>query len=558
MLEFLFRQRVNINSRKDLVIRLTRILNFRVPALAACLLFFVTGSAFVSHLGIQNDEALFANGIFKPYAVAYTFHLGRSRLPLMLMSYLGTLKSWIYRPIFQRFGPGVWAMRVPMLLAGAASVWLFYLLLRRVAGQRTALFGCGLLATDSLYLLTTCFDWGPVALQHLLMISGMLLLLGFYQHSSHVRLAWGCFLLGLAMWDKALALWMLGGIFLALIIVFPKQIVGVITLRRVAISVLAFALGALPLILYNIHSPLATFRGNASWDTSDLAGKRRLLTATANGSALLGWLNNEDWQTKDPHLPQGALQSVSARISALAGRPRHSLLLYAFGLALLLAPLARGHALRAILFALLAMAIAWAQMAVTANAGGSVHHAILLWPLPQMVIAISFAAASRRLRRAGIPALAVVLAVLMVSGLLVTNEYHFLIVRNGGSPNWTDAIFRLADYLKGVSPSNVFCVDWGIMDSLRLLSRGKLPLRVGTDPITKPALDDADREFLARTIAGPGHLFINHTKDFEFFTGVNDKLVKYAATAGYRREVMAVIPDSHGRPAYEVYRFVGQ
>jgi hypothetical protein len=233
-------------------------------------------------------------------------------------------------------------------------------------------------------------------------------------------------------------------------------------------------------------------------------------------------------------------------------------MLYAFGLALLLAPLARGHALRAIVFALLAIAFAWVQMAVTANAGGSVHHAILLWPLPQMVIAISFAAASRRLRAAGIPALAVVLAVLMVSGLLVTNEYHFLMVRNGGSPNWTDAIFRLADYMKGVSSSNVFCMDWGIMDNMRLLSRGKLPLRVGTDPITKPALDAADREYLARTIAGPGHVFINHTKDFEFFPGINDKLVKYAADAGYRREVMAVIPDSHGRPAYEVYRFAGR
>jgi 4-amino-4-deoxy-L-arabinose transferase-like glycosyltransferase len=540
------------------VIRLTRILNFRFSALAACLLFFVTGSAFVSLLGIQNDEALFANGIFKPYAVAYKYPWGRNGLPLMLMSYLGTLKSWIYRPIFQWFGVGVSAARVPMLLAGAASVWLFYLLLRRAAGERAALLGCGLLATDSLYLLTTCFDWGPVALQHLLILSGMLLLFGFYQHPSHLRLAWGCFLLGMAMWDKALAAWMIGGIGLALIIVFPKQIVRVTTLRRVAISVFFFALGALPLIVYNIEQPLATFRGNASWDTSDLAGKGRLLAATADGSALFGWLTDEDWQTRDPHLPHGALQSASAGISALAGHPRRSLLLYAFALALLLAPLARGPALRAIVFALLAIAFAWAQMAVTANAGGSVHHAILLWPLPQMVIAISFAAASRRLRAAGIPALAAVLALLMISGLLVTNEYRCLILRNGGSPNWTDAIYRLADYMKGDSSSNVFCMDWGIMDNMRLLSRGKLPLRVGTDPIAKPALDAADREYLARTIAGAGHVFINHTKDFEFFPGINDKLVKYAAGAGYRRQVMAVIADSYGRPVYEVYRFAGQ
>ena len=362
------------------MIHLTRILNFRFYALAACLLFFGTGSAFVSLLGLQNDESLFAAGIFKPYAVAYKYPWGRAGLPVMVMSYLGALKSWIYRPLFQFFGTGMMVMRLPMLLAGAVSIWLFYLLLRKMAGERAALFGCGLLAADSLYLLTSCFDWGPVALQHLLIISGMLLLYGFYQHGSHVRLGWGCFLLGLAMWDKALALWMLGGIGLALIIIFPRQIVRVISLRRVAISVLFFALGALPLIIYNIAEPLATFRGNTSWDTSDLAGKVRLLEGTADGSALFGWLNDENWQTPNPRVPRGALQSASARISALAGHPRHSLLLYAFGLALLLAPLARGDALRAIVFAVLAMAIGWAQMAVTARAGGSVHHAILLWP----------------------------------------------------------------------------------------------------------------------------------------------------------------------------------
>jgi hypothetical protein len=536
--------------------RLTRVLNFRLPAIAACLTFLAAGCTFVSHLGLQNDEALFANGIFKPYAVAYTLAVRHSHLPLMLMSYLGTLKSWVYRPIFQWFGAGVWAMRIPIVLAGAASIWVFYLLLRRIAGMRAALFGCGLLAADTLYLLTTCFDWGPVALQHLLLLSGMFLLVGFYQHRRPVWLACGCFLLGLLMWDKALAIWMLAGISVALIVVFPKQIVGVTTLRRVVISALFFALGALPLIIYNVANPLATFRGNTTWDTSDLPGKARLLTRTADGSALFGWLVNEDWQTSHPRLPQGAFDIASAKISAFAGRPRHSLLLYAFALALLLAPLSRGYALRAILFALLAMALAWVQMAVTANAGGSVHHAILLWPLPQMVIAISFASASRRLRAAGIPALAAVLAVLMVSELLVTNEYHYLMMRNGGSLNWTDAIFRLSEYMKGVPASDVFCVDWGMVDSMRLLSRGRLPLRVGVDPINKRSLTNEDRDYLARTISAPRHVFINHTKDFEFFAGVNGKLVRYAADAGYRREVTAVISDSNGRPVYEVYRFV--
>ena len=108
----------------------------------------------------------------------------------MMMSYLGALKAWLYRPIFSLFGIGVWSLREPPLVAGALSVWLFYLLfLRRVAGPRAAaLIGCSLLAADSIYLLTVCFDWGPVAFQHLLLIGGaLLLLLRFYQKSSRAR-----------------------------------------------------------------------------------------------------------------------------------------------------------------------------------------------------------------------------------------------------------------------------------------------------------------------------------------------------------------------------------
>lgn len=536
--------------------RLTTNLKFRYYAFAACLLFFLSGLIFIPHLGLQNDEAIIGDSLFEPKAVAYLIRIGHSRFPLMLMSYLGTLKSWIYRPLFHLLGTGIWVIRVPALLAGAASIWLFYRLLSRVAGQRAGILGCTLLAVDSLYLLTVTFDWGPVALQHLLLLGGVLLLVRFYQAGSNRSLGWGWALLGLGMWDKALAIWMLGGMGIATLVVLKKEIVAVTTLRRMAISALCFCLGALPLLIYNINNHWATFRNNTSWDLHDVPGKARLLSATADGHALFGWLTSEDWQTPQPHAPRSALTAASARISALASSPRHNLMLYAFALAILLTPFARGGALRAILWALLAMTVAWFQMAVTVNAGGSVHHAILIWPLPEMVIAISFAAASRRLGRAGVPALAAVLALLTVSSLLVTNEYYTRARRNGGGMNWTDAVFPLSRYMNTVRASNIFSVDWGIMDNLRLLNRGKLPLRVGTDPISKPDLNDSDREFLAKMIGEPDHVFINHTKEFEFFQNVNTKLVDYAAAAGYRRQIEAVIPDSNGRPVYEVYRFV--
>ena len=525
-----------------------------VPAIC-CLIFLASGWIFLPQLGLQNDEALFAAPLFPPKA-AEVVKIGHSRLPLMLMSYLGTLKSLLYRPVFALAGTGALAIRVPVLLAGAAGIWLFFLFLVRSAGYRAACVGCALLAADTLYLLTICFDWGPVALQHLLLVSGILLLLGFYQTCQVRRLFSGCFLLGLGMWDKALMTWVLAGMFVAVLLVFKKEFLAVISLRRVAISALAFLLGALPLVVYNVDRGFATFRSNASYDTRELPGKARLLVATAEGRALFGWLVDEDWQTAAPHRPHGFVQDASAQLSALAGRPRHSLLLYAFLAALLLTPLARGASLRAILFALVTIAVAWIQMAVTANAGGSVHHAILLWPLPEMVIAIAFASASRRIGRAGPPVLAAVTAVLVISSLLVTNEYFFLMVRNGGAQNWTDAIFRLSDYMRGTSPREVYCVDWGIMDSLRLLNRGKLPLRVGSDLVSRASTNPAEGEAVAKTIAAPDDLFIGHTKDFEFFQGNTEKLEKYAAGIGFQRAVVATIPDSYGRTVYEVFRFV--
>ena len=523
----------------------------------ACAFFFLAGHAFVPHLGIEDDEALFVDAILQPRAELYFLKLGHAHVPLMLMTYLGTLKAWIYTPIFHWFGTGVRSLREPMLLAGVASLILFYRLLRRVGGLRAAYIGCGLLAVDSMYLLTVCFDWGPVALQHLLMIGSALLTVGFFQEGGDWRLAAGGCLLGLALWDKALALWMMSGLGIAALATFPRQIFAACTRRNLAVAAGGLLLGALPLVIYNAGHHWVTFRGNFQRDTTPgaIPGKFRMLVDTGRGGGLFGWMTDEDWQTTAPHLPMGGLPSVSANISSLARHPRHDVLVYLFVLALLLAPLARGTELRAILLAVVALAIAWIQMAITANAGGSVHHTILLWPLPQVAIAVSLAAASRRLGRAGIPALGVVLAAGLVSGALVINEYYTVMLRNGGAQAWTDAVFGLSSYLKTSPPRTVVCLDWGILDPLRLLNDGRLPLEMRPDSLPRPEMTEGDRTYLAGRIADPGTVFIGHTKDYEFFPGASPALLRFAEQSGYTRQTAATIADSYGHPVYEIYRF---
>jgi hypothetical protein len=532
-----------------------RSIGVQLSVALACIFFFSAGFAIAPLLGIEADETLFVQAIFPPRADLYSVRIGHISVPLMLMNYVGALKSWLYPPLFRAFGAGLLTLRLPMVVAGTASIWLFFLLLRRVAGVAAALVGCTLLAVDSAYLLTLCFDWGPVALQHLLFIGGILAILKFYQEKNDRWLGLGFLLFGLVLWDKAVAIWMLSGLAAATLAVFPRQALSCCQPRRLAVALVAFGLGASPLLAYNVRHHWTTFAGNFHPDTKELGVKVHILRETAQGSGLFGWLTAEDWQTPHPHPPVGKLQRLSADISALAGHPRRHLLLVGFLLSLLLAPLAGAAAIRAILFALITMGAAWAQMAITANAGGSLHHTILLWPFPEWVIAISWVGVSRRAGRVGLLALASVLAVLLVAGVLVMNEYYAVAVRNGGAQYWTNAIFPLSEYLKRTPAKTIYCMDWGILDPLRFLHHGRLPLAEGADQVGQPEIGASDRKIIESVIADPANLFISHTRDFQFFPEWNSRLLQVAASSGYQQVLQAEVRDSFGRPVFTVYRF---
>ena len=530
----------------------------RICAAAAIAFFLLSGMAFIGSLGIEADEALPAGPLYQPKSWYYAWHFGHARIPLMHMSYLGTLKTWIWRPIFQYWGTGVWPLRLPAVLAGAASIWLFYRFLRATVGARAAVIGCAILAADSQYLLTTVFDWGPVAFQHLLIGAGLLLLVKFHRSANSLWLAAGFFFFGLAVWDKMLAVWMLSGLTIGALATVPRQILAAWSWRRLAIAALAFLAGAVPVALSGIHDHFAALRENAGRNVDEVPSKIATLRRTIDGEGLFGFMFAEDGQTPAPRAAANLAERLSAETSQRFGHPRHSLQLYACLLALALTPLARGRDLRAILFALIAMAVAWIQMATTPLAGGSIHHTILLWPLPAMVMAVSFAAASRRLGRAGIPAVAVILAVLVASDVLVTNEYFWKSVRNGGSHTWTDALFPLSADLMAMRPAAVYCADWDIFESLRLLDRGALPLFSGMDPVPAPDMSPADRRWLLGMIAAPDTVWVTHVPDFEFFPAVRPKLDRFAAAAGFEHRLIEVIGDTHGRPTFELYRFQKQ
>jgi hypothetical protein len=460
-----------------------------------CALFVALGWPFLKRMGIEVDEALVGSGVFGRVGAWYSWRLVGHEIPVMLLSYLGALKTWLYAPMFSIWNPSAVSLRLPTALLGAGTIALFWRLLKDVCGTNAAWVGAILLATDTSFLLLTTIDFGPVALQLFL---------------------------------KTAAL--------------P---------RLVATAAVAFCAGAFPLIVYNIARPLDTVRSNAKVSSFGLLPKLGIVRDTMDGCILAGFYTASNTPPQPGSLDR-PLRRALAAVSAAPGTSPQNWSVWAFAGAILAFPaIWHTRARLPALFGLVSFAGGWIAMAVTSGAGVAAHHVALLWPMHLMVIA---AVASSLASRFGnwIPVCVTIL--LAMVGLRCTAGYFVALVRNGAAIRWTDAINPLTDYLKLARPQRVFVVDWGILETVNLLSEGSVPVLFGDayySAVPEPARLDAVR----RNMVEPGTLFVSHTPEYEQLRGSRAAVDNFAGAAGYQREAVVTIPDRFGRPTFDIFRF---
>lgn len=528
----------------------------RALALAALLLPAGLLAALMLPLaGLQNDELIFAQPLYTPQFSFYAWKIGKKTIPVMLLTYLGDLKAWIYTPIFRLWRPGAASIRIPVLLMALATVYLLWLLLEEVHGRRAALAGALLLGCGSAFVMTSLFDWGPVVLQHLLFTGSLLLLARFARHGKPAALAGAAFLAGLALWDKAIFLWAGGGTAAALLAVYPKEIARRLNLRHAALALASFALGAAPLIVYNATHHWATFRSNAHFSFDGMAGKFQVLRSTADGSGLFGYIVNEE-SAGDAKPAANVAERASQGLRRIFGEHRASGMGLVYAIAFLGLPwLWFTPARRPALVCAIGITLGWLQMAATKDAGGSVHHAILLWPLPDALLAMALAEATERLGRWAKPALAAVVAILAAGCLLNLNQNYYQLWKYGAPGSWSDATGPLVNAAARWKAGRVCVTDWGIAIPLVVLSRGRTPAEYAMDGLDSDSPDATARSYELQRIADPDALWVGHVAGKELFAGYRARLERMAQQAGYRKIVDTVIRDSNGRPVYEVFRF---
>jgi 4-amino-4-deoxy-L-arabinose transferase-like glycosyltransferase len=527
-------------------------------ASAACL-FVLLGAAFIPYAGVQNDEVIFANPLYLFSAREFSIGLFHRRIALMVLSYLGTLKTLLYIPILALLGPNVWSLRLPMVLVGGLTILIFFGLARRTAGLAAAVLGAFLLASDASFILTDTFDWGPVAIEHFLLVTGCFCLVKFSQKcgsgllnegapcaAARWSLFLGFFLFGLALWNKAIFIWALAGLSCAAIAVLWPEIRRWLRPATAAIACAAFLAGALPLVVYNVHHPNVTAGSNTHFETNAFRGKFYVLLVTLNGSAMFGFLSGSDNQPNPK--PAASLRGRAADwIGAHTGRPHHDAMVLACGLALLLVPW--WWKSRTARFSLVFMCATWLAMAVTRDAGMSAHHSVLLWPFPQLFVATALA--SLPWRKLAMTAGAALVAI----NLLVVNQAIADFERNGAIESFSDAVFPLSkEFTDPARP--VITVDWGIVNVLSFLHHGQLTLRVGDPPFKTDSPSEEDRKSMDWLLLTDDPVFVTHVPGLENTPEVRPRLDRAAAERGLRRELIKIVPDSNGRPVFEIFRFV--
>lgn len=497
-------------------------------ALAAILVLFIASAMiFVRRPGIEVDEAVVTN------PPSYLFY----SIPLMNMSYVGALKSWFYTGLFAIVKPGPVSLRTPTVLLGGVAVWLFFLLLDRTLGRRAAWIGALLLATDSMFVILEAIDFGPNAVHFVFKLGALVLLVRFHRKGSLWILAAAFFLFGLGLWDKAIFLWSLFGISLGALAAFPRELWRHITIRNLAVATIATIVGALPLVIYNIDRPLDTFKSNVHLVREPFLHKYVILERTLNSSVLFGFFTSVE---PNPHPGEAntRLLKISQAVSDAARHPTHNLTIPALCIACLglFARVSR----RAVLFGILACAGTWLPMLLTAGTGGAAHHVVLLWPFHFLALAAALAAIPSH--GAG----AAFTVILCVSNVLVTNEYYWELVRNGPDIRWTDAIYPLEKRLEKVRSARIYVIDWGIVETVNLLSDNSIPVQ---EP------DWSSAAILPRMVSDPDAAFVAHTAGHAYFPQRRQMLEETAAAEGYEEVPVDIVYDRNGRARFDIFRF---
>ena len=462
-------------------------------AFAAVCIFVFLAAYRIELPGLYYDELNFGNAALG--APDNTFiHVRLGPLPLLLGPYGGALKAWGYYPIFRLFGVSALTIRLPAILLAAATLLIFYQLMRAKLGTVWAAIALWIMAVDPANVFPSRLDWGPTVLTHLFQAAILALWFSYRDEPKLWKpaLIFICFVLG--FFDRFNFIWLASAFVIGISLCYPDSLKGLwISLPRyarwMAVILLLIALGAalylvLPLLLYFHQAP--------GVPTKSLHVKWYGLLITLSGRAVAGFIFGD---------ARGIISYVPFWLIVVNGL---------LALATLFVPMSNAEARenrKDGLFCFLIACLIFIQIVITPQAGGP-HHYLMIYPLPFLAFvflgkSVYTQLATKNLCDFGGPLFGSAAVCLFLVNVHNSAEYlsHFR-TNPHYNPRWSPEIYSLSRYINnhGFEAKSIICVDWGLHGQLYALAPTKLRQRMHDYWATFKELGDKNQKEQTATL----------------------------------------------------------
>jgi hypothetical protein len=515
----------------------------RHVTIVACLLFFLLSAGSSIRIpGLYYDEVLFVNAALGNTTGPF-INASVMGVPVMLMSYVGALKSYIYYPIFEALGVSPATIRWPAILISVVTLALVYLVATRFVSRGHALGVLALTATDPVFIGLSKLDYGPVALGALLRVGAVLAFLEFVRTGGWRPGLTMVAAVALGLFDKLHFIWFVNALAVAALVARRDDMIRVARSSPRRFAVLAAALGVIVAgaAWFRILPIMGVRHQGQIFEPLGQHVVRVLLMSARvmNGRAAT-------WMIADGDVIIRSWTWIAVLAAAFA------------------APLliARRSSRMPVVFILLLLGVTFVQMCLTPQARGP-HHTMSLWPWHHLLVvlvagAVATGAAPPRWRSA----LPVVVVAILVVGQIRSTWSLVVSHRSeqGFRVAWDPAIFALSAALEGSfqTAPRIVSTDWGLHTPIHALAPPSQRSRYLDAWNVFVAIDRRPSQVRRRwgeQLAQPGGLTLLHAEDATTFPITRRNVFDLAREQGLTYARLSVIANAAGRPLYEIYRF---
>lgn len=509
----------------------------------------LTGLAWrtITQTGLDYDEAVyghFAKDFLMDRACAQHMPgssqvelLGRP-FPLFVQGYLGALKCWLLLPGFAVFGCTVTVMRLTMLAAGLVGLLCLMLWTRRTLGAAAAVLTGILVGLDPAFFFPTVCEWGAFVPSFLGRCAGLLALTLWWERRRPGWLALAGFALGLGFFNKIDFVVVLLALAIAAAATWPGPVWRSLRAdwRQWLLGTGAFMLAAAPMLVSLVRWHRAVLEVQAGARVGEMATKGNTALSVLDGSYF------------------HRLMEVGGVFSRMFESTPSGWSLYgiALGLAVVTVVVATGRSPRMRgwpFFCLVAMVVAMVGVVVLPDAV-RIHHTLLVYPFPQLLIAAAATRwwggpdrTSQPFRLARLLVVLVLAAVVTghVAALVRTQQF---IARTGGRGNWSTALTDFAAGLRTREDVMLVSLDWGFHEQLSFLTDA--PQRF------EPTWNLQEGKPVS-LVPDPQFYYLIHPPEFSLFP-YGEQYLQAARQADPNLNVQS-FTNREGRVVFQIFRF---